>query len=96
MNSGTVHANTAGTLLIDCNSFDDDSGALWKLSTSSSAILRINVDSGTAPDLEGAFDIDDAGATLKVDSVGFKTTGTLDVINGWIVVAAGSSVTFSE
>ena len=95
MNSGTVHANTAGTLLINCNSCDDDSGALWETSTRSSAILRIDVDSTTAPDLEGAFEVFN-DATLRVDSIGFKTTGSLMFRNGWIVVAAGSRVTFSE
>ena len=95
MNSGTVHANTAGTLHISTTAFDDDSTALWKVSSSSAAILKINVTSETAPDLEGAFEIDDDG-TLRVDSVGFKTTGSLMFRNGWIVVAAGSSVTFSE
>ena len=43
----------------------------------------------------GAFEVLNDG-TLRVDSVGFKTTGSLVFRNGWIVVAAGSSVTFSE
>ena len=95
MNSGTVHANTAGTLHISTAAFDDDSTALWKVSSRSAAILKINVTSGTAPDLEGAFEVLNDG-TLRVDSIGFKTTGSLLFRNGWIVVAAGSSVTFSE
>lgn len=94
-NHGTVHANVAGTLLLDCNSFDDDSTALWKISSSSSAILQIDVTSTTAPDLDGAFEILNGG-TLDVDSEGLQTTGSLLFRNGWINVAAGSSVTFSE
>ena len=95
MNSGTVHANTAGTLHITTTAFADDSTALWKVSSSSAAILKINVTSGTAPDLAGAFEILNDG-TLRVDSVGFKTTGSLMFRNGWINVAARSSVTFSN
>ena len=95
MNYGTVHANTAGTLHISTAAFDDDSTALWKVSSSSAAILKVNVTSGTEPDLAGAFEILNDG-TLRVDSVGFKTTGSLMFRNGGIVVAAGSRVTFSE
>ena len=95
MNSGTVHANTAGTLHISTTAFDDDSTALWKVSSSSAAILKINVTSTTAPNLDGAFEVLNGG-TLQVDSKGFLTTGSLLFRNGWINVAAGSSVTFSE
>ena len=95
MNSGTVHANTAGTLHISTTAFDDDSTALWKVSSSDAAILNIAVISTTAPNLEGAFEVF-SGGTLQVDSEGFQTTGSLLFRNGWINVAAGSKVTFSE
>ena len=95
INHGTVHANTAGTLHITTNAFDDDSTALWKVSSGTIAELRIAVTSTTAPDLEGAFEVLNGG-TLTVDSIGFKTTGSLLFRNGWISVLANSSVTFSE
>ena len=89
-----MHANVVGTLLISTGSFDDDSTALWKISGGSNSIMRIAV-GATAPDLDGAFEIDDGGK-LDVTLSGFQTTGTLDFTNGRIDVAANSTVVFSE
>ena len=95
LNHGTVNANVAGRLKISTNAFDDDSTALWKVSSSDTAILNIAVISTTVPDLAGDFEVLDEG-TLNVTSKGFKTTGSLLFRCGWISVVAASSVTFSE
>ena len=92
VNSGTVHANVAGTLLISTDSFDDDTGALWKVSDSSSAILKIDA-SGTKAVLEGSFEIFDDGK-LVVGSPGFETTGSLVWKGGTIDVASSSLADF--
>ena len=89
MNSGTVHANAAGILSVACNSFDDDSTALWKISSSSSAVLRIDIDdTAQAPILDGDWTIADHG-TLDVDSTGFDSNGSLTWTGGTIDVADG-------
>ncbi|MCH7703004.1 MAG: hypothetical protein IID37_15080 [Planctomycetes bacterium] len=93
VNTGTVQASVAGILAITAKSIEDDSTALWKISGSSGAILKINVSDPTSAVLDGDFEIFDDGK-LEVDSEGFTTTGTLDWRGGKIDVAIGSSVEF--
>ena len=93
LNHGIVHANVAGTLEISTNSFDDDSTALWKISASSSAILKIDATSTTKAVLEGDFEIFDDGK-LVVGSPGFETTGSLVWKGGTIDVASSSLADF--
>lgn len=83
LNSGTVHANVAGILSVACNSFDDDAGAEWKITTSASAILRIDVADTAAALLEGDWTIEGNGR-LDVDSIGFSTEGSLKWAGGTV------------
>jgi len=87
-NFGTVRINTTGTLLIDCESIEDDDTALWEISGSTAAILRINVNSEDVPILDGDWSIADGGK-LDVDSIGFFTHGTLDWESGVVDVDGG-------
>ena len=77
---------------ISTDSFDDDSTALWKISTSSSAILKFNA-SSTKTVLDGDFEIINFGK-LAVDSGGFQTNGTLVWTGGTIDVASGAIADF--
>ncbi|MCH7701049.1 MAG: hypothetical protein IID37_05125 [Planctomycetes bacterium] len=93
MNTGTVHANVAGTLAITPGTIEDDSGALWKISVSSSAIRKINVGDPTLAVLDGDFEIFNDGK-LIVESPGFKTTGSLVWKGGTINVGSSSLADF--
>ena len=93
LNHGTVHANSAGTLEISTDALGDDSTAAWKITTSSNAVLRIDVFSSTRPALDGDWTIEDDGK-LDVDSVGFTTTGSLVWKGGTIDVASNSLADF--
>ena len=66
---------------------------MWKISSSSSAILKINVGSVTVGVLDGDFEILDDGK-LVVASPGFQTTGSLVWKGGTIDVASSSLADF--
>lgn len=92
-NFGTVHANSAGTLEISTNAFDDDSTAMWKVSKSSGVTLKLDGTSATKAVLDGSFEIFDNGK-LVVESPGFTTTGSLVWKGGTIDVASSSLADF--
>ncbi len=80
---GLVHANNAGTLVLNVHSLGSPSG-VWRVSTNSSAILEFNVGSTT---MTGRFDVD--AGKLQVDA-NVATSGVLDFQGGTIDVASGA------
>lgn len=95
VNSGTVHANVPGILRIACDEFDDDAGAEWKITSSSSAVLEIDIIDTGVPFLEGDWTIENNGK-LDVDSFGFLTSGSLSWKGGTIDVADGCIADFGQ
>lgn len=95
VNFGTVHANVSGILRIACDDFDDDSGGVWKISTTPSAVLEIEIIDTGIPLLEGDWTIENNG-TLDVDSFGFQTSGSLSWKGGTIDVADGCIADFGQ
>lgn len=93
-NEGTVHANVSGTLHVNTKFVGDSSGAdRWKVSSSTSAILRFNPTDTTIPTIDG--DLVVSNGTLDVDNKGFLTHGDLSMTGGTIDVASGALVNFS-
>lgn len=93
-NEGTVHANVSGTLHVNTKFVQDTAGAdRWKVSTSSSAILRFNPTDTTIPTINGDFVV--SNGTLDVDNKGFLTHGDLSITRGTIDVASGALASFS-
>lgn len=93
-NEGTVHANVSGTLHVNTKFVEDTAGAdRWKVSTSSSAILRFNPTNTTIPTIDGDFVV--SNGTLDVHNKGFLTHGDLSMTRGTIDVASGALVNFS-
>lgn len=93
-NAGTVHANASGTLHVNTKFVEDTAGTdRWKVSTSTSAILRFNPTNTTIPTIDGDFVV--SNGTLDVDNKGFLTHGDLSMTGGTIDVASGALVNFS-
>lgn len=96
-NRNTIHANTGGTIHINTKFVDDTASATvtrWKVSSSSSAVLRFNITDTMVPVLAGSFEIR-GGGTLDLDNLGLFTTGDLLLTTGYIDVATGATAFFS-
>ena len=92
MNSGTVHANAIGTLLIDCAGYDDLAGAEWKVTTKVNAVLHFQVPTaGVNVVMVGDWIIE--RGKLLVENVGFETSGSLVWTGGTIEVEAQDDLT---
>ncbi|MCH7701923.1 MAG: hypothetical protein IID37_09560 [Planctomycetes bacterium] len=90
---GNLHANRAGTLLVETG-IADVAGARWKISTSSSAVLQLNFPGSSQTLLQGSFPI--TLGTLDVDNEGFRTDGWMSIANGTIDVGSGAVAAFDE
>jgi len=90
-NQGTVHANAAGTLYINTDVISDTSGFRWKVSTNSSAVLRLEPTNATAPVLAADFHVE--AGTLDVQNT-VNTTGDLFFTGGKITVRASEAIQF--
>ena len=88
-----MHANTSGTLEITTFLIDDVTTGFWKVSTSSSAVLRLDQGFDTfVQGMSGGFEIQTG--TLDVEVPGFHTTGDITMAGGTIDVAAGAEGRF--
>lgn len=94
VNEETVHANANGTLYINTDVINDVSTAEWKVSTSSSAVLKLEPNYGaSSPDFKGDFEI--ANGTLDIQKT-ILTEGRLFQTGGTLSVASGAAIEFNH
>jgi len=67
LSNGQVHANTAGAIQITTKLVDDGPTALWKVSNSSSAVLRFEITDTIIPVMDGDFEVI-GGGTLVLNN----------------------------
>lgn len=94
VNEGTVHANSNGTLYINTDAVED-TGLVefrWKVSTNSSAVLKLEPTNVTPPTLGGNFRVENG--TLDIQAT-VNTTGDLSQTGGTISVADGAVLQFN-